>query len=104
MIGEFLLDLFLRVFLELVLGSLAYGTGWLVLTLTTLGALPLAPLGSLGEKQAGEKRWRRWAVWQLRPGKRKALKAEWVCLAGVATWIGIAALLFALFRDSGAAF
>lgn len=81
-------------FFEVIFGSILYYSGALALSLLSFGALPLAPLETMGEEDRDVE----WTVWRGRPGKRKELKAGWVCIAGVLVWIGIVCVLYSLLQ------
>lgn len=101
MIGEFIAEVILKPVLEIVLGGIAYHSGALVLSILTFGAMPLAPLDSLGDRSPGKLPWHQGILWRSRPGKRRELRAEWVCATGVLLWIGIGVLIYFLSRDAG---
>ncbi len=83
--GDFIIETLLRGFLEIVLYGILYYTGAFALSRITFGQLRLAPLNTLGEKD--KKKRVDWNPWIHRPGRGKALKAEWVCLTGVFVWV-----------------
>jgi hypothetical protein len=82
----------LESFFEIIVGGILYHSGALLLSLLSLGALRLAPLETMGEEDRDVE----WTVWRGRPGKRKELKAGWVCIAGVLAWIGIVCVLYSV--------
>lgn len=92
-LGEFVVEIVVRCFLECVLPGFFYGSGYLLLKAVTFGRLRLAPLGSIGEKNRADAKWyQEWTPWLRRRQRPKALKAEYTCLAGILAWLLVAAL------------
>jgi hypothetical protein len=92
-VGEFIAEIVLRPVATVVthvFGALGYFTGAAFLTIITFGRLPLAPLDFLFDAGRFDKK-RKFApgLWMDQPGKRRALKAGWVCLVGLLLWIAI---------------
>ena len=99
-LGEFISDFFLHIFLEVVLAGASYGTGAIFLKVLTLGQLDLAPLHSRGEQNRTSDGTRDWSIWLHRSGKRRALKADWVCVAGFLVWIVAGVSIYQATKDS----
>jgi hypothetical protein len=92
-VGEFIAEIVLRpvaAVITHVFGALGYFTGAAFFTIVTFGRLPLAPLDFLFDAGRFDKK-RKFGLglWMDQPGKRRALKAGWVCLAGLLLWIAI---------------
>ncbi|MEK7952029.1 hypothetical protein [Luteolibacter soli] len=85
-LGELIVDILVRPILETVIGGLFYLTGMVFLKIVTVGQVDLAPLDTLHATNRTPKGERDWSIWLCRPGKRSALKAEWVIVAGVVVW------------------
>ena len=93
-IGEIVGEIILRPIITIiayVFGSLGYFTGAAFLTIVTFGRLELAPLESLFGEGCFRKRPDIFSMilWMEQPGKRRALKAGWVCFTGIFLWIVI---------------
>ncbi|MES2657585.1 MAG: hypothetical protein V4689_03150 [Verrucomicrobiota bacterium] len=84
-LGEIIAEIFIRGILEVIVYGLAYYTGALVLTLASFGRLRLAPLETFQDRNRGEKWWSG-NIWLLRPGRARALRAEWICVFGLFVW------------------
>lgn len=87
-IGEFIGEVLLRGVLEIVLYFLLYYTGFIFLSILSLGQLRMAPLSSIEKTNRGKNRWNDWSIW-LKNSRSKLLKADCVCLVGMFVWIGI---------------
>ncbi|MCW1886388.1 hypothetical protein OKA04_16745 [Luteolibacter flavescens] len=75
-----------------VFGALGHLTGSAFLTIITLGRLDLAPLDALFEENRFRKKKQdviSSIFWRHQPGKRRALKAGWVCFVGLLLWVVI---------------
>ncbi len=83
--GDFIAEEFLRGLLKIIFYGIFYYTGAFTLSLVAFGRLRLAPPGAFGEKNKKERI--DWSPWFHLPGRGKALKAEYVCLAGILVWI-----------------
>ena len=73
----------LDTFIDIVAGGILCYSGAPALSAPSLCALPLVPLEALD----ADDRVVRWTDWRSRPGRRKELKAGWVCPMGVLVWI-----------------
>lgn len=90
-VGEFVAEIILRPIVSVVthvFGALGYFSGAAFLTILSFGRLGLAPLDSLFDAGRFDRR-REFTlgIWMDQPGKRRVLKAGWVCVAGVVLWI-----------------
>lgn len=71
--------------IEVILYGGLYWVGYLVLWTASLGGLRMAPFSTYGDENRKSKWYHLdWSIWLKRPGSAKALKAEMVCLAGLA--------------------
>ena len=90
-VGEFIAEIILRPIISVithVFGALGYFSGAAFLTLLSFGKLGLAPLDSLFDAgRFNRKREFTLGIWMDLPGKRRALKAGWVCFVGFLLWI-----------------
>jgi hypothetical protein len=98
-LGEFIGEVLLRGILEAIVYGVLYYTGAPFLAVFSVGRLDLAPLSSLETVNRGKTRWTDWSIWLQRPGRRKALRAEAVCLAGLIVWAGVGLGAFLMTRD-----
>lgn len=94
-VGEFVL----RFAFELVVSTVAYYTGAIVLTVLTLGKLGLAPLSSIETTNRANTRWTGWSLWRRTRGDKPALKAEGVCSLGIMIWVAVGVGCYFGFRD-----
>ncbi|MEM7791594.1 MAG: hypothetical protein AAF546_09360 [Verrucomicrobiota bacterium] len=87
-LGDLIADTIGQAIGELIVYGISYWTGYVFLSIISLGQLNMAPLSTISEKNLGKKKWHQidWSIWLRRKNKR-ALKAEMVCLAGIAVWI-----------------
>lgn len=86
-IGEFVMDVILRMVLEFVFLGLSYASGFVVLKCLSLGRIRLAGLDTIRDKnRTKDGRWD-WSLWLNRPLHGRNLKAECTCAVGVLTWV-----------------
>ena len=98
-VGEFIAECVFRPIFEIVIGGLAYVTGAVFLKVVTVGQVDLAPLDTLHERNRSPKGRRDWSIWLQRPGKRSALKADWVCIVGFLVWAVIGLSIYQATKD-----
>lgn len=81
----------LRLVFEVVFYGLAYWTGFIALKIFSFGTLNLAPLMTIEERNRRKKTTRQidGSIWLHRPMRKKALKAEMTCLAGILCWVAV---------------
>ncbi len=99
-ISEFIGEVLLRGFFEVVFYTLAYYTGAITLWAVTLGMIRLAPLSSFDQTNRGKNRWTDWSIWLYRDGQGRLLKAEAVCLAGLLVWFAVGAGVYFTIRGN----
>jgi hypothetical protein len=84
-LGEFIAEIGLRIVFEVVFYGLAYWTGFIALKILSLGTLNLAPLMTIDERNNRID----WSIWLHRPTRKRALKAEITCVAGILCWVAV---------------
>ncbi len=99
-LGEFVAEIGLRIFLEIVFYGAAYYTGYAIVAATTLGTVKPAPLSTIEHRNRSkaQKKQLDWSIWLYRPMKPKLLKAGIVCIIGVVTWAAIGTCAYFLTR------
>ncbi len=85
---EWILEISLRILAELVLHGLAYGSGYAILKILSLGRLRIAPYLAIEERRRGRKG-REPGIWLHRPMQARALKAEVAVAVGLTFWIAV---------------
>ena len=106
-LGEAIAEIGIRLILEPALYAAGYGTGYVVLSLCSLGKLELASWTTIGERQRLKKKDRQWSfvfgIWRRSKGGGRQLTAEVVTCTGIVFWIlvGIAIALLAGGGGSG---
>jgi len=83
---------------RVVVFVIGYYTGVLLVLVLTWGRIRAAPIESMDSANPGKSRWTDWSVWLEEGHQGKSLKAEIVCLVGVAAWGAIIAWLFFVFH------
>jgi hypothetical protein len=94
-LGEFIVELGLRLIFEIVFYGITYWTGFVILKLLTLGSVRVAPFSTVGDKNRG--RWIDWSFY-LHTSYGRVLKMETVCLVGMVFWILVGVLTFFALR------
>jgi len=99
-LGEFVAEIGLRIFLEIVFYGVAYYTGYAIVIVITLGIVQPAPLSTIDRRNRSKtkKKESDWGIWLYPPMKPKLLKAGIVCIIGVATWAAIGVCTYFLTR------
>lgn len=103
-LGDLIAETVGRAIGEFIFHIAAYWTGFVFLTLATLGQIKLAPALSYGEKNIGKKKWYRldWSIWLRGTGSQKELKAEFVSLVGILVWVAVGFGIYLALQTEGA--
>jgi hypothetical protein len=99
-LGEFIAEIGLRIGFEVIFYGVTYWTGFIALKLLSFGTLNLAPLMTIEERNRSRKNRIDWSMWLHRPRRKKALKAEITCLAGILCWVAVGFGLYFAPRDA----
>lgn len=99
-LGEFIAEIGLKIVFEAVFYGLAYWTGFIALKLLSFGTLNLAPLMTIEERNRTKENRIDWSMWLDRPRRKKALKAEITCLAGILFWVAVGFGIYNAPRDA----
>lgn len=83
-VGEFIVEIGIRVLVEIIFYGIFYWFGFVVIKAVTLGNVKLAPLSTIGDKNRRKKERKvDLNIWLHRPMQERMLKAEAVCVVGV---------------------
>jgi hypothetical protein len=98
-IGDLIGEILLRGIFEIILYTVFYYTGAVVIWIFTLGQLRIAPLSSIETTNRGKNRWNDWSIWLHRPFQERLLKAECVIFVGLLFWIAFGIGLYFLLKE-----
>jgi hypothetical protein len=90
-LGDLIADTIGQAVGEIIIYGTTYWTGYIFLSVISLGQLEMAPLSTISEKNPNKTKWFQidWSIWLKRKNRKKALRAEVVCLVGTILLIGI---------------